>query len=239
MKKPVNEMGVVSLFAQYSQGLGYVIMEIQAAFPDALVYEIATGKMLRVELEFRAKNFKLHGHDPQGCDLVVCWENNWPECPIPVLPLDKCHTQEPVETVYELTERAKALAEQVDKSQEIVDGATERAAMIVSKGVDLARERVNQALARTGKRAMAISKTEARYSEEGRVPYAIMRCLKCKKALRPVYLDSNRKAFVFSEGKDVKMYWGKILCDCGKEREFTPTNVTVRRAAVVERTEQI
>jgi hypothetical protein len=26
-------------------------------------------------------------HDPKGCDLIVCWEHNWPECPLEVLEL--------------------------------------------------------------------------------------------------------------------------------------------------------
>jgi len=26
-------------------------------------------------------------HDLKGCDLIVCWENNWPECPLEVLEL--------------------------------------------------------------------------------------------------------------------------------------------------------
>ena len=23
----------------------------------------------------------MHGHDPAGCDVLVCWRHNWPECP--------------------------------------------------------------------------------------------------------------------------------------------------------------
>jgi hypothetical protein len=28
-----------------------------------------------------------HGHAPEKCDLIVCWINNWPECPLEVLEL--------------------------------------------------------------------------------------------------------------------------------------------------------
>jgi len=26
-------------------------------------------------------------HDPAACDLIVCWEHNWPECPLEVIEL--------------------------------------------------------------------------------------------------------------------------------------------------------
>jgi hypothetical protein len=29
------------------------------------------------------------GLDDLGCDLIVCWKHNWPECPIEVLELEK------------------------------------------------------------------------------------------------------------------------------------------------------
>jgi hypothetical protein len=28
-------------------------------------------------------------HDPNGCDIIVCWEHNWPECPLEVIELKK------------------------------------------------------------------------------------------------------------------------------------------------------
>jgi len=30
----------------------------------------------------------MHGHDPKGCDLLICWEDNWgKDCPVPVFEL--------------------------------------------------------------------------------------------------------------------------------------------------------
>jgi hypothetical protein len=34
-------------------------------------------------------NFLDRGHDPKKCDLIVCWINNWPECPVEVLEMSK------------------------------------------------------------------------------------------------------------------------------------------------------
>ena len=32
-------------------------------------------------------NFLRHAHEPTGCDLIVCWEHNWPESPLEVVEL--------------------------------------------------------------------------------------------------------------------------------------------------------
>ena len=42
---------------------------------------------VKVEVEYQSRNFLKHMHDLTGCDLIVCWEHNWPECPIEVLEL--------------------------------------------------------------------------------------------------------------------------------------------------------
>lgn len=31
--------------------------------------------------EFESRNFREHGHDARGCDVIVCWRHNWTECP--------------------------------------------------------------------------------------------------------------------------------------------------------------
>jgi hypothetical protein len=28
-----------------------------------------------------------HGHDPAGCDLIVCWQHDWPDSPLEVIEL--------------------------------------------------------------------------------------------------------------------------------------------------------
>src|SRR6185437_402521 len=89
---PVNEMGVVGLFAKMSDELGFIIEEIRAAYPDCIARRKVNKGWERVgiELEFRSSNFKQHGHDPTGCDLIVCWDHDWDSCPVPVLSLKQC-----------------------------------------------------------------------------------------------------------------------------------------------------
>jgi hypothetical protein len=81
---PVNELGVMVLFGMVAAGLGLQVESVQGKFPDCVAKrQVAPGKWqyLRIEFEYESKNFKLHGHDPKGCDMIVCWRHNWKECP--------------------------------------------------------------------------------------------------------------------------------------------------------------
>ena len=53
-------------------------------FPD-LVIETRTGRQLMAEVETKSSNFRKHKHDPEECDLLICWEHDWPDCPLPVM----------------------------------------------------------------------------------------------------------------------------------------------------------
>src|SRR4029077_1335566 len=81
---PINELGVVFLFGMVSRDLGFVVEATQAAFPDCYAMECVDEekeiwKKVRIEFEFRSMNFKLHGHDPSRCDVIVCWKDDWDE----------------------------------------------------------------------------------------------------------------------------------------------------------------
>ena len=82
---PVNEMGVVFLFALVAWDLGFQVESLWGrGYPDGRAKrEVAPGKWqdVRIEFEYESKNFMLHGHDPKGCDVIVCWRHNWKECP--------------------------------------------------------------------------------------------------------------------------------------------------------------
>ena len=89
---PINEHGVVYLFGMVSKELGFYVEALQQGFPDC------EGKYLydrkknlwakaRIEFEYKASSFKEHGHDTKQCDFIVCWINDWPDCPINVIEL--------------------------------------------------------------------------------------------------------------------------------------------------------
>jgi hypothetical protein len=82
--EPVNEQGVVLLFGMVAKELGYTVEAVQSGFPDCEAKrQIAPHRWQRVhlEFEFESRNFRDHGHPATGCDVIVCWRHNWPDCP--------------------------------------------------------------------------------------------------------------------------------------------------------------
>jgi HNH endonuclease len=82
--EPVNEQGVVLLFGMVAKELGYTVEAVQSGFPDCEAKrQIAPQRWQRVhlEFEFESRNFRGHGHPVTGCDVIVCWRHNWPDCP--------------------------------------------------------------------------------------------------------------------------------------------------------------
>jgi hypothetical protein len=91
---PINEQGVVYLFGMVSRELGFYVESIQQGFPDCEAKYLYDAKKnlwarARIEFEFKASSFKEHGHDPCKCDVIICWMNDWPECPLRVIELKK------------------------------------------------------------------------------------------------------------------------------------------------------
>ena len=89
---PINENGVLYLFGTVSERLGFVVTLIQGAFPDCYamrLVDVDRWQPVRIEFEYESRNFLRHMHDPKGCDIIVCWKHNWPECPLEVIELCK------------------------------------------------------------------------------------------------------------------------------------------------------
>jgi hypothetical protein len=87
---PTNEAGVMCLFASLATALGFTMLHIQQAFPDCHAFrrgQDGLWRIVRIEFEFESRNFLAHGHDPKGCDLIVCWKHNWDSCPVEVVEL--------------------------------------------------------------------------------------------------------------------------------------------------------
>ncbi len=87
---PVEEQGVVFLFGMIARELGYIVESVTTGFPDCEAKRRVSNsrwEKVRIEFEYQSRNFSTHGHNPNGCDVIVCWEHNWPECPVEVLEL--------------------------------------------------------------------------------------------------------------------------------------------------------
>ena len=88
---PINEQGVVFLFGMVSRELGFGIEAIQQGFPDCegkYLYEEKKNlwAKARIEFEYRSSSFK-GNHPVDQCDFIVCWINDWEDCPINVIEL--------------------------------------------------------------------------------------------------------------------------------------------------------
>ena len=89
---PTNEGGVIALFGAMAASLGFLILKIQTEFPDCEAVRVAgkdRNRPVKIEFEYESRNFLRHMHDPTKCDIIVCWEHNWPECPLEVIELKK------------------------------------------------------------------------------------------------------------------------------------------------------
>ncbi len=96
--EPTNENGVIFLFGMVAKELGYYVEGVQAGFPDCEAKrQVGRRKWqrVRIEFEFESRSFRDHGHPASGCDMIVCWLHNWPDCPLEVLELRQVIEQLP------------------------------------------------------------------------------------------------------------------------------------------------
>src|SRR3990172_2184636 len=89
---PINEQGVVYLFGMVSRELGFLIESVRTEYPDCegkrcCDKEKSQWEHIQIEFEYSSSNFLTHSHNIDECDLIVCWKDDWNECPIEVLEL--------------------------------------------------------------------------------------------------------------------------------------------------------
>lgn len=87
--EPRSEMEVVFLFGLLYDYLEFpfVVTAINDTFPDCEGLDPLTGKTVHIEFELLSRHYIDHGHPIEGSDYIVCWKNNWPDSPIPVISL--------------------------------------------------------------------------------------------------------------------------------------------------------
>jgi len=91
---PLNEQGVVYVFALVARDIGFTVEAIGTSFPDCEAKRQIDRKgerwqRVRVEFEYLSSEFKKHNHPTEGCDLIVCWKHDWQECPLEVIDLSE------------------------------------------------------------------------------------------------------------------------------------------------------
>jgi hypothetical protein len=93
--QPESELEVAYLLglAQEHLPFPFIVTAINDAFPDCEGIDPTNGKRITIELEVYSRSFLAHGHPLKladgsaGCDYIVCWEDNWPDSPVPVVSL--------------------------------------------------------------------------------------------------------------------------------------------------------
>lgn len=91
---PRSEIQLREMFAPRLPEFGYRIVRSQEAFPDWLLLD-EFGNYLYCEVEHRSRAFEAHAHDPGLCDLIVCWEHDWRDAPLPVIEVFSGRRYEP------------------------------------------------------------------------------------------------------------------------------------------------
>jgi hypothetical protein len=109
------------------------IEEIKPGFPDCIGRRFVGKGWERVSIEFEylSQNFVQHKHDPKNCDIIICWEHNWKDCPIEVIELkSEIQGLENYPTLKPKTQKAntnenaenlRILIEAIKPSKKIVD----------------------------------------------------------------------------------------------------------------------
>jgi len=77
-----DESGVRKAFEQFYKELGFSkILVSRTQFPDYILKDKEEKRVL-AEAEFRAAEARHHGEElAEGCDLIICWYNDWPDRP--------------------------------------------------------------------------------------------------------------------------------------------------------------
>lgn len=89
---PVNEQGVVYLFGMVSYEIGFLVTAVQSSYPDCEALRCIDRRQdqwqrVTIEFEYRSSHFRDHGHPIEGCDIIICWQHDWIDCPLEVVEL--------------------------------------------------------------------------------------------------------------------------------------------------------
>jgi len=122
-----TETAVRAAFDKFHAELGYPkILKTRDLFPD---YELEdrNGKLVRAEAEHCCSGAKEHANIENECDLIICWEDDWPERKIPCLELSRHVIQQQLFHGFEkneldgISDRLERLVNIGDKTRDLLD----------------------------------------------------------------------------------------------------------------------
>ena len=80
----ICENSVIFLFGRIFRFLNFddvLVGHEKAGELDAWAWNEREQRDTIIEFEVTSRNFRDQQHDPNKCNLIVCWEHNWKECP--------------------------------------------------------------------------------------------------------------------------------------------------------------
>ena len=80
----IDEKAVIFLFGRIFRFLNFDDVTVgheKAGDLDAWAWNEREMRDTIIEFEATSRNFDIHKHDPKKCNLIVCWEHNWKQCP--------------------------------------------------------------------------------------------------------------------------------------------------------------
>ena len=86
-----SEDAVKTLFILLSSRLGYRILSVGVKGFDYVLVD-GNGNVFNAEAEYYASEFVKHKHSVEECGLLICWVDDWPDCPIRKLVLSELVT---------------------------------------------------------------------------------------------------------------------------------------------------
>jgi predicted transport protein len=125
---PQDERGVVLLFGKVADDLNMYIEEIRPEAPGAIVRRYTGSGWERVRVEFAYNSSQIRQRNAaDNCDLIVCWEHDWADCPLDVVELqDRIKEMEnwPIHRPEEPTDRGEVIElDEWFNEQRVTEGA--------------------------------------------------------------------------------------------------------------------
>ena len=80
----IDEKAVIFLFGRIFRFLNFDDVTVgheKAGDLDAWAWNEREMRDTIIEFEATSRNFDIHKHDSKKCNLIVCWEHNWKQCP--------------------------------------------------------------------------------------------------------------------------------------------------------------
>jgi len=113
-----SEDAVKTLFVLLSSSLGYRILSVGVRGFDYVLAD-KDGNVFNAEVEYYASEFVKHRHPVEECELLICWVDDWPDCPIKKLILSELVTCFEGLTAEELEKFNEALKLQLKVTEKI------------------------------------------------------------------------------------------------------------------------